>query len=74
MKENLDKCHLVLSTTKAFHFQISETVIHTSNSRKLLEVTFNNKLKFEKHIPRVTPYMDLQKKANINKCIFYFSV
>ena len=63
MKANLDKCHLVLSTTKAFHFQISERVIHTSNSRKLLEVTFNNKLKFEKHITKNDPLHGLTKKG-----------
>ena len=63
MKANLDKCHLILSTTKAFHFQISERVIHISNSRKLLEVTFNNKLKFEKHITKSDPLHGLTKKG-----------
>ena len=76
MKANLDKCHLLLKTTKAFNFQISEAVIHNSHSRKLLGVTFDNKLKFEKHVTticqkpyrkpnalaRVTPYKDLQKR------------
>ena len=50
MKANLNKCHLLLSTTDAFNFKISETVIRNSNSKKLLGVTFDNKLKFEKHI------------------------
>ena len=85
MKANLDKLH---STTEACNFQISETVIHNSHSRKLVGVTFHNKLNFEKHLTticrkanrklnalvRVTPYMNLQKKANINECIFQFSV
>ena len=75
MKANLDKCHLLLSTTEEFNFQTSETVIHNSHSTKLLRVTFDNKLKFEKQITtvcqkantklntlaRVTPYMDLKK-------------
>ena len=74
MKANLNKCHLLLSTTDAFNFEISETVIHNSNSKKL-GVTFDNKLKFEKHIiticqranrklnvlARLTPYMELGK-------------
>ena len=72
MKANLNKCHLLLTTTDAFNFSISETVIRNSNSKKLLEVTFNNELKFEKHITicqranrklnalaRLTPYMEL---------------
>ena len=88
MRANFDKCHLPLNTTEAFDFQLSETVIHNSHSRKLLGVTFENKLKFEKHVAticqkanrklnalaRVTSYMDLQNKTNINECIFQFSV
>ena len=50
MKANLDKCYALLSTAEAFNLQISETVIQNSHSRKLLGVTFDYKLKFEKHI------------------------
>ena len=50
MKSNLNKCHLLLSITDAFSFEISEALIRNSNSKKLLKVTFDNKLKFEKHI------------------------
>ena len=50
MKANLNKYHLLLRTTDAFSFKISETVICNSNSQKLLGVTFDSKLKFEKHI------------------------
>ena len=45
--ESKPKCDLLLSTTNAFNFEISETVIHNSNSKKLLGVTFDNKSKFE---------------------------
>ena len=45
MKANLNKCHLLFSITDAFNFEISETVIRNSNSKKLLGVTFDNKLK-----------------------------
>ena len=76
IKANFEKFHLLLSTTEAFNFQISETVIHNSHLNKLLGVTFDNKFKFEKHITticqkanrklntlaRVTPYTDLQKR------------
>ena len=50
MKANLGKCHMFLSSTESLNFQISETVVHNSQSKKLLRVTFDNKLKFEKHI------------------------
>ena len=74
----------LLSTTEAFNFQISETVIHNSHSRKLLGVTLNNKLKFEKHITticgkaqgklnalaRVTSYMDLRKRRTLMNAFF----
>ena len=76
MKANLNKCHLLLSTNDAFNFEISETVIHNSNLKKLLGATFDNKLKLEKHIiticqranrklnalERLTPYMELGKR------------
>ena len=53
-----------------------ETVIRNSNSKKLLGVIFDNKLKFEKHIiticqranrklnalARLTPYVELGKR------------
>ena len=39
MKVDFDKCHLLLSTTEAFNFQIPESVIYNSLSRKLLGVT-----------------------------------
>ena len=76
MKANLNKCNLLLSISDALNLEISETVICNSNSKKLLGVTFDNKLKFEKHIiticqrankklnaaARLTPYMELGKR------------
>ena len=53
MKANLNKCHLLLSTTDAFNFEISKTVSRNSNSKKLLGVTFDNKFKFEKYISTI---------------------
>ena len=75
MKVDLNKCHLFLSTTDVFKFEISETVIRNSNSKRLLGVTFDNKLNFENHIitifqrpnrklnvlARLTPYIELGK-------------
>ena len=84
MKANLNKFHLFLSTTGVFNFEISETVIRNSNSKKLLGVTFDNKLNFEKHI--ITIYQTANRKLNAlalygtgkntyaYECIFQFSV
>ena len=60
MKANLGKCHMLLSFTESLNFQISETVIHNSQTKKLLGVTFDNKSKFEKHINTIC------QKANKN--------
>ena len=84
MKANLGKCHMLLSSTESLNFQIPETVIHNSQSKKLLEVTFDNKSKFEKHInticqkanrkqnvlARITPYMELTKPHILMNAFF----
>ena len=84
MKANLGKCHMLLSYTESLNFQISETVIHNSQSKKLLGVTFDNNLKFEKHIntifqkanrkvnalARITPYMELTKRRILMNAFF----
>ena len=41
---------MFLSTAEALHFQISDSVICNSCSKKLLGTTFHKKLIFEKHI------------------------
>ena len=84
MKANLNKCHLLLSITDAFSFEISETAIRNLNSKKLLGVTFVKKLKFEKHIiticqranrklnalARLTPYVELGKRRMLMNAFF----
>ena len=84
MKANVNKCHLLLSTTDAFNFEISETVICNPKSKKLLGITFDNKLKFEKHIiticqranrklnalARLTPYMEVGKRRILMNVFF----
>ena len=84
MKANLNQCNLLLSATDAFNFEISEIVIRNSNPKKLLGVTFDKKLKFEKHIiticqkanrelnalARLTPYMELGKRRMLMNAFF----
>ena len=76
MKANLGKRHMLLSSTELLNLKISETVIHNSQSKKLLGVIFDNELKFEKHInticqkgnrklnalARIKPYVELTKQ------------
>ena len=84
MKANLGKLHMLLSSTEFLNLQISETVIQNSQSKKLLGVIFDNKLKFEKHIKticqkanrklnalaRITPYMELTKQHILMNAFF----
>ena len=84
MKVNLNKCHLLLSTTDAFNFEISETEICNSNSKKILGVTFDNKLNFVKDIITIcqraniklnalaglTRYMELGKRRILMNIFF----
>ena len=67
-----------------FSFEISDTVVCNSNSKKLLGVTFDNKLKFEKHIiticqranrklnalARLIPYIELGKSRMLMNAFF----
>ena len=76
--------HMLLSSAESLNFQISETVIRNSQSKKLLGVTFDNKLKFEKHInticqkanrklnalARITTYMELTKRRILMNAFF----
>ena len=84
IKDSLNKCHLLLNITDAFNLEISETVIRNLNSKKLLGVTFDNKLKFEKHIiticqrgnrklnylAKLTLYMELGKRRMLMNSFF----
>ena len=66
------------------NFEISETVIHNSQSKKLLGVTFDSKLKLGKYInticqkanrklnalARITPYIELTKRRILMNAFF----
>ena len=48
MKANPDKCHILLRIQKEANFQIVNATIKYSRSKKLLGITLNNELKFDK--------------------------
>ena len=71
MKANLNKCHLLLITADAFNFEISEKVIRNSNSKKILGVTFDKQLKFEKHIITICQRANRKLNALVRKPLIY---
>lgn len=64
-KTNGGKCYMVLSYSKPLNLQIS--VIHHSQSRKLLGDTSDNNSKFGKHLSSNTPYMEMKKRYATGK-------
>ena len=46
LKQNADKCHLILSTDEPFSTHIDNEVIKNSNNSKLLGINLNNRLGF----------------------------
>ena len=47
MKDNADKCHLLLSTKEKLKANISNYTMMNSDKEKLLGLTIDNNLKFE---------------------------
>ena len=85
MKANADKCHLLISLTDNLETSIGGEIIKSSANEKLLGVTIDNNLNFEKHInnicdkasqklnalARVSSYMDLHKRKLIMKAFIH---
>ena len=76
---------MLLSSTESLNFQIPETVTQNSQSKKLLGVTFDNKLKFEKHINTICQKANRKlnalarvtttdKTAYPNECFHWLSI
>ena len=81
---NTDKCHLLLNSQEPNTLKIGDLHINNSLSEKLLGVTFDCKLKFNKHIKdisqkasqkinvltRLAPYMETTKKRVLKNAFF----
>ena len=50
MKENTDKCHLIVSTDESIEIRVGESSIKNSTCEKLLGVKIDNKLNFDTHV------------------------
>ena len=85
---NASKCHVLLRTDQYVQVKIGTTQIENSSSEKLLGVTIDIKLSFEKHIKqiytkgsaklealaRIVPFMNIKKKESIDKSVFDGSI
>ena len=74
LKNNADKCHLLLSFSDAVSLRVSEYDIKNSECEKLLGVMFENKLKFEKHVTDIcrktsTKNLCTSKNRSLNELI-----
>ena len=81
---NVSKCHVLLSTAEHVQVKLGAAEIENSSSEKLLGVTIDAKLSFEKHIEqiyakaraklkalaRIAPFMNIKKKKVLIKTFF----
>ena len=85
MKENTDKCYLLLSKDGSSEINIGDSMIESSTCEKLLGIKIDSKLRFDDHLQdlcnksnrqlrrilaRATPYMNLQKRKFLRNTFF----
>ena len=84
MKENTNKCHLIVSIDEPKEIRVGESLIKNSTCGKLLGVKTDSKLNFVTHVKalckkankklralaRATPYMSLVKKKLLMNSFF----
>ena len=87
LKGNASECHLLISSGKNVHVNISKSQIKNSDCERLLRIDIDFKLSFENHInqicskarvkmkalARIAPFLNKKKKAT-DECIFQISV
>ena len=84
LKNNADKCHLLVISSDAVNLKVSEYGIKNGECEKLLIVKFDNKLIFEKHVTnicrkasrktyalaRIAPYTDFYERRMVMNAFF----
>ena len=68
MKSNTDKCHLLVSGNKNWQMwaKLDRDKVWESNNVKLLGITLNNKLKFDKRVSNICSKAN-RKLSNLTK-------
>ena len=88
MKADPDRCHFICSTDDKVNITVENQKICNSPCEKLLGVRFDSKLTFDAHIndickkaslklnalARITPYMNLNRKILLFKCVSHVSI
>ena len=81
---NTSKCHILLSTSKQVQVNIGTTQIENTQNEKLLGITTDSKLSFDKHIQqicsrasaklkalaRIAPFMNITKRKILMNAFF----
>ena len=83
-QSNASKCHVLLSTDKKVHVNMGTTQIENTQNEKLLGITTDSKLSFDKHIQqicsrasvmlktlaRIAPFMNITKRKILMNAFF----
>ena len=84
MKDNPEKCHLIVSTDQSVNVQLGGSLLERSDYEKMLVVKIDYKLNFDKYVKtlcskannkltalvRVTPYTSVEKKKILVNSFF----
>ena len=71
IKLNTGKCHLLLNSQEPNTLKIGDLHICNSLSEKLLDITFDFKLKFNKHIENICQKIIAEVKRTCNTCTIH---
>ena len=84
MKENKDKCHLIVSSNEHVSMKLDNIELENSNCERLLGAEIDSKLNFKEHLDEIIkkasrkinalfciiPYMDIAKRRLLMNSFF----
>ena len=82
LKNNFDKCHVLVSTNKPVGIKIGDCTIENSECEKLLVAKIDTNVNFNDHISKLCKkasrkshtFYGIKQKKIINECFFHFTV
>ena len=82
LKNNVDKCHVLVSTNKPVGIKIGDCTIENSECEKLLVAKIDTNVNFNDHISKLCKkasrkshtFYGIKQKKIINECFFHFTV